>query len=129
MSPARVSAFWRRWLQSQSLRGLLLAAITGALVPVFLLSFAQAFARLAHDREVVQSSLTDQVSISEEQALHVIETGKQALVRLSDRLDVRQGMPHAAKPWRLPWLACHLFQISPVLVLKEKSYVRPIQSM
>ncbi len=91
MSPARVSAFWRRWLQSQSLRGLLLAAITCALVPVFLLSFAQAFARLAHDREVVQSSLTDQVSISEEQALHVIETGKQALVRLSDRLDVRQG--------------------------------------
>jgi len=91
MSPARVSVFWRQWLQRQSLRSLLLAAIAGALVPVFLISFAQAFARLAHDRQVVQSSLTDQVSISEEQALHVIETGQQALVRLSDRPDVRGG--------------------------------------
>jgi two-component sensor histidine kinase len=91
MSAARVSAFWRRWFQRQSLRSLLLAAICGALVPVFLISFAQAFARLSHDRQVVQSSLTDQVSIAEEQALHVIETGQQALVGLSDRLDVRQG--------------------------------------
>ncbi|MCA3696562.1 sensor histidine kinase [Aquidulcibacter sp.] len=93
MSARRISAFWHRWFQNQSLRSLLLAAVGGALVPVFLISFGQAFARLAHDREVVQSSLTDQVSISEEQARHVIETGQQALVRLADRLDVRQGTP------------------------------------
>ncbi len=93
MSTPRISAFWHRWFQNQSLRSLLLAAVGGALVPVFLISFGQAFARLAHDREVVQSSLTDQVSISEEQARHVIETGQQALVRLADRLDVRQGTP------------------------------------
>lgn len=57
MSAPRISAFWRRWFQNQSLRSLLLAAVGGALVPVFLISFGQAFARLAHDREVVQSSL------------------------------------------------------------------------
>ncbi len=91
MSASRISAFWRRWFQNQSLRSLLLAAVGGALVPVFLISFGQAFARLSHDRDVVQSSLIDQVSIAEEQALHIIETGRQALVRLGDRLDVREG--------------------------------------
>ncbi|MFM1975274.1 MAG: hypothetical protein RL145_120 [Pseudomonadota bacterium] len=91
MSPARISTFWRTWIQSQSLRGLLLVAVGGAMVPVFLISFAQAFARLSHDRQVVQSSLTDQVSIAGEQGMHVIETGQQALVRLSSRDDVRKG--------------------------------------
>ncbi|WP_085340823.1 sensor histidine kinase [Aquidulcibacter paucihalophilus] len=88
---ARNSKFWRTWFQSQSLRSLLLVAVGGAMVPVFCISFAQAFARLSHDRKVVQSSLIDQVSIAGEQGMHVIETGRHALLRLSNRRDVREG--------------------------------------
>jgi hypothetical protein len=56
------------YLGRRSVRSLLLFVLAGALVPVFLISFGQAFARLSLDREVVRQNLISSVSLSSEQA-------------------------------------------------------------
>ena len=49
----------RRW----SIRYLFINAIAAALVPVCLISFVQAYARLERDREVVRAGLTERGTI------------------------------------------------------------------
>jgi two-component sensor histidine kinase len=73
----------------RSVRSLLLLVLAITLIPVFLISFGQAYARLSLDREVVRQNLINNVALSAEQALHVIDSAEQSLVSLADRDEVR----------------------------------------
>lgn len=85
------------YLGRRSVRSLLLFVLAFTLIPVFLISFGQAYLRLAHDREVVRENLIDNVSLSAEQASHVIRSAERALVGLSARKEVRDVTQDCAK--------------------------------
>ena len=62
-------------------------------LPVFTISFGQAYARLAQDRSVVARKLADAVSLSQEQGKHVLDTASETLNRLGLRDDVLKAAP------------------------------------
>ena len=82
---------WLGLLLHRSLRSLLVVVVGGALVPVFLISFAQAYMRLENDRHTIRSSLTDNASIAAEQGSNVVALSEQSLVNLSNRGDVKDA--------------------------------------
>jgi hypothetical protein len=84
---------------------LLLFVLAATLIPVFLLSFGQAYARLSLDREVVRQNLVSNVTLSAEQALHVIDSGELALISLGGRDEVRRSMPSCAQTLAVAQLA------------------------
>ncbi len=87
------------------MRSLLLFVLAITLIPVFLISFAQAYARLAHDREVVRQNLVDNVALAAEQALHVIDSAQLALISLSARDEVRYATQSCAQTMAIAQLA------------------------
>jgi two-component sensor histidine kinase len=82
---------WLGLLQHRSLRSLLVVVVGGALLPVFLISFAQAYMRMENDRETIRSSLTDNASIAAEQGSNVVALSQQSLVNLSNRREVKDA--------------------------------------
>jgi two-component sensor histidine kinase len=96
------------YLSRRSVRSLLLVVVAATLIPVFLISFAQAYARLANDRHVVRQNLTDRVALAADQALNVIALSEQALISLSVRDDVRQAQPTCAQSLAIAQLAMPL---------------------
>jgi two-component sensor histidine kinase len=85
------------YLGRRSVQSLLLFVLAATLIPVFVISFGQAFARLSLDREVVRQNLIDNVTLSAEQALHVIDSAELSLKSLSARDEVRNTTPDCAK--------------------------------
>jgi two-component sensor histidine kinase len=85
------------YLQSRSVRSLLLFVVAAALAPVFFLSFVQAYARLAQDRETVRRNLVDRVSASASQASQVVDAAEQALAQVGLNPDVLSASPQCSQ--------------------------------
>jgi two-component sensor histidine kinase len=100
-----IAARFFAYLGRRSLRSLLLFVLAVTLLPVFLISFGQAYARLSLDREVVRQNLVSNVTLSAEQALHVIDSGELALISLGGRDDVRGSMSSCAQTLAVAQLA------------------------
>ena len=79
------------YLRQRSVRSLLLFVLAFTLVPVFLISFGQAYIRLAKDREVVRQSITVSLALSIDQGRNIISLSEQALINLADREDVSKA--------------------------------------
>ena len=103
--PTSIATHFAGYLGRRSIRSLLLFVLGFMLIPVFLIGFMQAHARLAHDREVVRQNLIDNVALSAEQALHVIDSAQLALVSLSVRDEVRGATPACAQTLAIAQLA------------------------
>jgi two-component sensor histidine kinase len=93
------------YLSRRSVQSLLLFVLAATLIPVFLISFGQAYARLSLDREVVRQNLIDNVTLSAEQALHAIDSAELALNSLKTRSDVRDSTPTCAQTLAIAQLA------------------------
>jgi two-component sensor histidine kinase len=93
------------YLSRRSVQSLLLFVLAATLIPVFLISFGQAYARLSLDREVVRQNLIDNVTLSAEQALHVIDSAELALTSLKTRVDVRDSEASCAQTLAIAQLA------------------------
>jgi two-component sensor histidine kinase len=92
-------------LGRRSLRSLLLFVLAATLLPVFLISFGQAYARLSLDREVVRQNLIDNVSLSAEQGRHVLNSAVLSLISLSSRDEVRGATPTCSATLAIAQLA------------------------
>ncbi len=79
--------------------------LAATLLPVFLISFGQAYARLSLDREVVRQTLIDNVSLSAEQGRHVVDSAALSLISLSTRDEVRKAGPTCAATLAIAQLA------------------------
>lgn len=93
------------YLGGRSVQSLLLFVLAVTLVPVFVISFGQAFARLSLDREVVRQNMIDAVALSAEQALHVIDSSKLSLNSLAFRDEVRDATPTCSQTLAIAQLA------------------------
>ena len=72
---------------------------------MFLISFAQAYSRLAQDREFVRFSLTSSVKLSAEQAFNVIDASEKSLVSLATRDEVLYATADCAQTLAIAQLA------------------------
>jgi hypothetical protein len=80
----RIASFF----QTRSVRWLLVSMVGAALLPVFLISFAQAYARLSDDHEVARRTLVDSAMRIAAHAKQVIDTAELALTSVGLRPDV-----------------------------------------
>ncbi len=87
------------------MQSLLLFVLAATLIPVFVISFGQAYTRLSLDREVVRQNLIDNVTLSAEQALHVVDSAELSLNSLSARDEVRNSTPDCAQTLAIAQLA------------------------
>jgi two-component sensor histidine kinase len=100
-----ISGRFIAYLSRRSVQSLLLFVLAATLIPVFLISFGQAYARLSLDREVVRQNLIDNVTLAAEQALHVIDSAELALTSLKTRDEVRDSTPTCAQTLAIAQLA------------------------
>lgn len=100
---ARAKPF--KGMQGRSVRGLLLFMIGAAMLPVFLIGFSQAYARLIRDQASVQQTLSDGAALETAYATHAIETARQALANVSLRPEVRLAGPDCADTLTIAQLA------------------------
>ena len=77
----------------RSISALFLVAVAAALVPVCVLSFVQAYARLERDREVARVRLVESVQATTSEELNVFQIAEHVLQTLAAQPDVRDAEP------------------------------------